>query len=111
MWVQVEGNWFRSSANVWIECRDRGVSIKRRDISDLVSKAKDVFLSCRQRRQDSYFDKLMFVSTSSYDSDAIALANQEGVGCFLNSGGRYLPQNDWNQDDKPKRLADVQATR
>jgi len=112
VWIQIPRRimvLFRSSIDIWIECKDRKTSIKRKDISDLVSKAKDVYQATIRGKQDFYFDTLMIVSTSRYDFDAIALANQEGVACVLYDGKSYLLKNNWNWDDEPKWLRDVKA--
>ena len=111
VWVQVPGGWFRSGTEVWIECKDRTAAVTRRDISDLVSKARDVFQAFQAGKQEACFDTLVFVSTSRYDSDALALADQEGVGCILYGGGRYLLQNQWSSGDKPKWLKEVESSR
>ena len=43
VWAHFKGSFFRKDVDLWIECKDRKASIKRKDISDLVAKAKDVF--------------------------------------------------------------------
>jgi len=110
VWIKIPTGLFGwSTTNVWIECKDRKASIKRGDVFNLVSKAKDVYQAVRKGKQDLYFDKLMIVTTSRYDTDAIALANQEGVACYLYDGGKYLLFNDWDWDNEPKWLRDVKT--
>ena len=110
VWIKIPTGLFGwSTTNVWIECKDRKASIKRRDVFDLVSKAKDVYQAVKKGKQALYFDKLMIVTTSRYDSDAIALANQEGVACYLYGGGKYSLLNEWEWDNEPKWLRDVKT--
>lgn len=111
VWVRISRGLFRDDIDLWIECKDRNASIKRKDISDLVSKAKDVFEDANVGKQDFWFDTLMFVSTSRYDTDAIVLADQEGVACVFYDGKTYVLQNNWEWDNKPKWRRDVEAAR
>ena len=108
VWVRIPGGFLKRTKDLWIECKDRRESIKRRDISDLINKAKDVYQAANVGREDSYFDQLMFVSTSSYDSDALALADQEGVACIIYDGTRFRLQNEWDWEEH-KWLRDVKA--
>jgi hypothetical protein len=110
VWVCIPRGWFKDEIDLWIECKDRSASIKRKDISELISKAKDVFEAAKAGRQDLWFNRLMFVATSRYDYDAIALAVQEGVACIYYDGKAYSLQSDWDWDEKPKWLRDVEAT-
>jgi hypothetical protein len=112
VWVHIDSKFLGllgSERDIWIECKDRKASIKSKDISNLVSKAKDVYQAANSGKQPFYFDRLMFVSTSRYDSDAIAFADQEGVTCVLYNGKSYLLANKWNWEEDPKWLSEVQA--
>lgn len=109
VWVRIPRGLFRSDIDLWIECKDRNSSIKRRDISDLISKAKDVYEAADAGKHEFWFDTLMLVSTSRYDSDAIALADQEGVACIFYDGKTYMLKNNWDWDNKPKWLRDIEA--
>ncbi len=109
VWVRVPRGFLRHDNDIWIECKDRKASIKRKDISDLISKARDVYESANAGLHDFWFDTLMFVSTSSYDFDAIVLADQEGVACVFYDGKRYELHNEWKSSSNPKWLRDVKA--
>ncbi len=109
VWIRISRGFFKSDSDLWIECKDRKASIKRRDISHLVSKARDVYEAAENERQEFYFDKLMVVSTSRFDSDAIALANQEGVACVLYNGKTYMLINEWDINYEHKWLKDIKA--
>ncbi len=111
VWIQIPQGlfgWF--TIDIWIECKDTMASIKRSDISLLVSKAKDVYQAAKKGKQDLYFNNIMFVATSRYDNDAIAYADQEGVTCYLYKGKSYALVNNREWDDKPKWLQEVEAT-
>ena len=109
VWVQIPGGFLRSRKDLWIECKDRRESIKRRDIADLINKAKDVYQAVEAGREEFYCDELLFVSTSSFDSDALALADYQGVACLFYDGKRFLLENKWKWGEH-KWLRDVKAT-
>lgn len=109
VWARIPGGFFRDGKDIWIECEDRRESIKRRDISELINKARDVYQASKAGREDFYFDQLMFISTSNYDSDALQLAEQEGIACIVYDGRRFCLQNQWEMEEN-KWLRDAKAS-
>ena len=110
VWALFKGGFFKGRSDLWIECKDRKSTIKRKDISDLVHKAKDVYHAAQENKQDFWFDNLMLASTSRFDSDAIKTANQFGVTCIYYDGKKYTQQNetDW-QDKNPLWLKEAEV--
>lgn len=88
--------------DIWVECKDRQSSIKRKDIANLVSKAEDVFQAYKAGRERFYFDRLALVSTSKFDFDALAYADQTDVLCIYANRDeqKYEEKNnpDWESD-------------
>jgi len=98
---------FARDINVWFECKNQKATIRRLDISKLVDSARDVYEAYQSNREDIYFSRLGFVSTSKYSDDAIAYANQYDVNCIEYDGKSYNEVNEVNWDDDPiwlKRL-------
>jgi hypothetical protein len=96
--------------DIWIECRDRRDRVKVVDILDLVGKGRHVFQACASGKQEFYFNRLVLVSTSPFDTDALNLADHEGVECFLYDGQRYIQQNTRKITFNEKWLRDAKAT-
>lgn len=66
--------------HIWVECKDRKSTIKRRDITQLDVSVTNV------RDQDSNADwrpdEVWFASTSDFDQDAIAFARKLRIRCL-----------------------------
>jgi hypothetical protein len=99
-----------SANDIWIECKDRHERIKAANVRSLVGKAKDVFQACATGKEDFYFNRLVIVSSSPFEGDALVLANIEGVECFLYDGKRYIQQNSRKITFNEKWLRDTKAT-
>ncbi|PKP58127.1 MAG: hypothetical protein CVT88_07860 [Candidatus Altiarchaeales archaeon HGW-Altiarchaeales-1] len=78
----IRGILLKDTNDIWIECKNRESSIKRTDIMKLVSAAEDVEAAFEEGREDFYLEKLVFVSVSKYDSDALSYAEEKNVACF-----------------------------
>lgn len=92
---------FARTSDLWVECKDRRSSIKRKDVSDLVNKARDVCEASKVGRMKFYFDRLAVVSTSEFDSDALAYANQTGVLCIHFDGKKFIRKNNPDFEEDP----------
>lgn len=95
--------------DLWIECADRDESVNREDISSLVRKAVDVFYTAHAQKSDFWFDRLMLVSASSFDADALILADLYGVTCVRIDDTGYKIHTSENWQQKPEWLKDAQA--
>ena len=92
---------FGEDIDVWVECKARKAAIKRKDVAYLVGKARDVYQAVLKGRERLYFNRLMIVSMSRFDSDAIELANQQGVSCYRYDGKSYIHENSYDCDQEP----------
>ena len=78
----------------WIECKDRKGSIKRTDINKFFDAAKDVkaavptltWSGLTEEQTKMNWDKLIYVSTSVFDQDALAFARKNKVSCYYYDG-------------------------
>ncbi|MCK4348701.1 MAG: hypothetical protein KAW47_08800 [Thermoplasmatales archaeon] len=91
--VHVHRKRFLSEANIWIECKDISSSIKRTHIFKLKSSAEDIEDAYNVDREDFYFDRLAFVSTSKFDVDALSYADDNDIACFHYDGKKYELKN------------------
>lgn len=91
--VHVHRKRFLSEANIWIECKDISSSIKRTHIFKLKSSAEDIEDAYNVDREDFYFDRIAFVSTSKFDADALSYADDNDIACFHYDGKKYEPKN------------------
>lgn len=102
---------FGRTHDIWIECKDMQSSVKRTDVSKLVGDAKQVYKAHAKGIEKFYFNGLMFVSTSSFDSDALQYANDDDVLCVQFDGRGYKEMNKpENWLGKPKWLREVEYT-
>lgn len=91
--VHVHRKRFLSEADIWIECKNISSSIKRTHIFKLKSSAEDVEDAYNADREDFYFDRLAFVSTSKFDVDALSYADDNDIACFHYDGKKYELKN------------------
>jgi len=92
--IQIPKKWaLGNTSDVWIECKDMKASIKRQDINKLVGNAKDAYRASERGMECFYFNGLMFVSTSRFDSDALNIANEYDVLCVQYEEGKYQYKN------------------
>ncbi|GAF82554.1 unnamed protein product [marine sediment metagenome] len=93
--------WLKDGRVLWIECKARKASIKRRDIWNLWQSAIDVKkavpsftlagLSQEQRKMN--WSYLIFVSTSRFDPDALKFAKEYNIGCYEYDGKTFQVKN------------------
>jgi len=86
----------RRVENIWVECKNRKASIKRTDIFKLVESARDVNKAYDAGREDEYFDRLIFVSVSRFDVDALSYAKEKDIACFHYKNNKYELENNVN---------------
>ncbi|NOX71595.1 MAG: hypothetical protein GXO64_02760 [Candidatus Micrarchaeota archaeon] len=79
---------FGKKLHILVECKNRKSSIKRRDISNLIKTSESVLEAFENKKEDFYFEREMFVSTSKYDSDALLLAEEYDIACFQFINGK-----------------------
>lgn len=84
--VHVHKAGLLTSEDIWIECKNIKSSIKRTHMFKLLSSANDIKDACEAGREKFYFDKLVFVSTSNFDVDALSYAAENNIACFHYDG-------------------------
>jgi len=90
--IHFEKKFRLGQQDVCVECKNRGSSIKRTDIHKLITTVEDIN---KARSGGSwYFDKMLFVSMSKFDTDALAVAKEKRVGCVLYEDGKFKILND-----------------
>jgi hypothetical protein len=69
----------RTTSHAWVECKDTKSNVKRKDIHKLSKSVEDV-----RNLSDAkwYPHKVIVVSASDFDHDALAVAEDEGIECF-----------------------------
>ena len=88
--IHFEQKWRLGSRDICVECKNRGSSIKRTDINKLVNTVEDI-----NRVSDWWcVDKMLFVSTSKFDTDALAVAKEKKVGCVQYEDRKFKILND-----------------
>ncbi|MFO8010520.1 MAG: hypothetical protein R6U89_06885 [Dehalococcoidia bacterium] len=110
VWAQFEGEGAQADLDVWIECRDTSDPVKKTDIMKLVQKVTDVFHASHAGKQDFWFDRLILISNSSFNHDALELAQQMGVACVNYDGTNYTFATKGNWKLKPNWLKDAEAS-
>lgn len=81
---------FIGENDIWIECKDLGSSIKARNMQLFAKKAEDIENACYNGIEEFCFDKLVYVSTSDFDYDALKVAEEEDIDCFQYTNGRFI---------------------
>ena len=84
--VHVHKTGLLTSEDILIECKNIKSSIKRTHMFKLLSSANDIKDACEAGREKFYFDKLVFVSTSNFDVDALSYAADNNIACFHYDG-------------------------
>lgn len=69
----------RTTTHAWVECKDTKASVKRAVIQKLAKSVEDVRNSTDAKW---YPDQVIVVSSSRFDHDALALADEEGITCY-----------------------------
>ncbi len=110
VWAHFKGEGAQSDLDVWIECRDAKEPVRKSDIMKFIQKATDVFHAAHTDKQDFWFDRLILVSTSSFDIMAIDLADEVGVTCVSCDDTNYEFQSNPNWKLKPGWLRDAEAS-
>jgi hypothetical protein len=82
-----------SQSDIWVECKDISSSIRRTHIFKLLSSAQDVEDAHHEGREEFYFDRLVFVSSSNFDTDALSYADENDIACFHYDGKKYVLKN------------------
>lgn len=81
----------------WIECKDRQATIKRTDILKFWGAACDVkaavpaitFGGLSEEQIKMSWNRLIFVSVSSFDTDAINFAKRNKIACYQYDGTTF----------------------
>jgi len=81
----------------WIECKDREASIKRTDINKLYDSAVDVkkavpsitWSGLSKQQVKMSWDNLVFVSSSTFDVDALNFAEKHNIACYYYDGKTF----------------------
>ncbi len=84
--------WTEYPEVVWLECKNVKRNIKRTDINKFIYSANDVKNGLplfSGKSSGGNWDKLIFVSTSSYDTDAIRFAKANNIHCYCFDGRRF----------------------
>ncbi|MFO8101938.1 MAG: hypothetical protein R6U37_07230 [Dehalococcoidia bacterium] len=110
VWAHFKGEGAQSDLDVWLECRDVEEPVRKSDIMKFVQKGTDVFHAAHTGKQDFWFDRLILVSTSSFDVLALELADQVGVTCVSCDDTTYEFQSNPNWKLKPGWLRDAEAS-
>jgi len=84
--VHVHKTGLLTSEDILIECKNIKSSIKRAHMFKLLSSANDIKDAYEAGREKFYFDKLVFVSTSNFDVDALSYAAANNIACFHYDG-------------------------
>lgn len=84
--VHVHKTGLLTSDDILIECKNIKSSIKRTHMFKLLSSANDIKDAYEAGREKFYFDKLVFVSTSNFDVDALSCAAANNIACFHYDG-------------------------
>jgi hypothetical protein len=69
----------RTTTHAWVECKDAKASVKRAVIQKLAKSVEDVRNSTDAKW---YPDQVIVASSSRFDHDALALAEEEGIICY-----------------------------
>lgn len=109
IWAHFRGERFRSDLDMWIECYQGQIPIKKKTVLSLVQKATDVYHRVHTNHEGLFFDRLMIVSSAPFDPDALAFADQCGVVCVLHDGSGYRIQTEENWKLKPRWFRDAEA--
>ncbi len=81
----------------WIECKDRKATIKRTDIFKFWESATDVkkavpsftWSGLSKEQVKMNWDHLIFVSTSTFDADALNFAKEDKIACYYYDGKTF----------------------
>ena len=86
--------------------------VRKSHIMRFTQKATDVFHAAHidKQKQEYWFDRLILITRSSFDEEAIALADQQGVACVLFDGTNYKFVSKANWKLKPAWLKDAEAS-
>ncbi len=105
-----KGMGSQSDLDIWIECMDTDEIVKKNHIIRFVQKATDVFHAAHTDKQDFWFDRLILISKSAFDEEALASADQQGVACVFFDGTNFKFQSKANWKLKPAWLKDAEAS-
>lgn len=83
--------------HIMIECKDQQANINRDIIGKMILEAIDIEMACKKKKEKLYFDELVMVSTSPFNSDALNFASDNPhyqVACFLHKNNDFYLENE-----------------